>query len=73
MSHLSENRAPTEPKPKPKARQAAEMLTENTTCPDCGKRNTLHALSHTPQMCCEATPQRIHTVHNYPPILSVYP
>ena len=42
-------------RPKSKARQDSSILKDKTTCPDCGKQITIHALKYTHKMYCKAT------------------
>jgi hypothetical protein len=42
-------------KPKSKARQESSALKDKTTCPDCEKQITMHALKYTHKRYCKAT------------------
>ena len=50
--------APFVPKPKSKARQESSTLKDKTTCPDCGKQITIHALKYTHKRYCKATTKK---------------
>ena len=71
-------RAP-EVRPKSKARKES-ILKDKTTCPDCGKPITIHALKYTHKRYCKATTQSEETkesitpdIEDEPPVRNLCP